>query len=269
MKAIHHFLIVLCIFLAANTYSQTTVEDLPHFDKVVASPYINVKLVKGDEEKIVIEATNVELEKINVEVNRGTLKIYLDGARLWPKNEKTKIEGEKYKQEKYKDVSIYATITYQDLKAIKIRGEGEVNCSDKLGNEKFKLSTIGETKVSLDFILAEKLRIRSIGENEIKIASGNAEKVKTKMIGENELTMNSGKVDNVKTKLIGENAVNLENVLIDYTKYSAIGENNLDCNSKELLKVIFIGESHITQFGKAKIRKMGIGENDYHYAYKE
>jgi hypothetical protein len=272
MKTSYYFPKALFIFLitiATSTYSQTSVQDLPHFKKIVVSPYINLMLIKGEEEKIELTSTNVEIEKINIVVNRGILKIYLDGARLWPKNEKTRIGGKKYIQERYKDVSINATITYQELKALQINGEGKVQCSEKLENEKFKLSSIGESVVHLDLIHAEKLKIRSIGENKIRILTGNVENIKTKLIGENDVTINSGRVDNIKTRLIGENTVNLENVFIEFSKCSAIGENKLDCNSKEYLKVLLIGESEITQFGEAKIRKIGIGENDCKYAYNK
>ncbi len=71
---------VLCapLYLQAQTIN----EALPHFEKIMVSPLVNLVLEEGEKEHIRLEYSGVQPEKINYEVNGNTLKIYLDGAKI-------------------------------------------------------------------------------------------------------------------------------------------------------------------------------------------
>lgn len=230
----------------SNLHSETISKELPHFKKIIAGPYINIKLVHGETEKMDIKVHNIDPEKVNVEVQHGTLRIYLDEAKYWPKNERYKGDNKVY--EMYRDVEVYVTITFRELKALKVMGEEIVNCTSAIKGEEFRLNTIGETRVFMESIEVENLKIRSIGENEVRILSG--------------------RTGNSRIRLIGENRINMESVFTGNTRCLTIGENELDCNSEYEFRVFTIGESVITQYGEARFRKMGIGENNYSYVWK-
>lgn len=223
--------------------------DLPEFNCIVLSPYIELKLIQGDEENIRIEAENIDPEKINIIVSHRKLRIYLDDAKYLPKNETSRKGKEKYIQEMYRDVQIYATVTYKKIKSLAIMGEEQISCKGSINNNSFKLRTIGEANVLIENIKVETLKIKSIGENEINIASG--------------------EVIVCTTKLIGENKVSMVQMKAKTARFSSIGENEMDCNAEEKLRIRTIGESELVQYGKAKIRKgFRIGENEFTYAFQ-
>jgi hypothetical protein len=74
------------MFLAItySSLSQSISEKLPHFNKIILGPYINLTLDKGKKEKIEVYADNLDLDKINFKIRHGTLMISLDD---WFKNE--------------------------------------------------------------------------------------------------------------------------------------------------------------------------------------
>lgn len=221
--------------------------DLPEFNRIVLSPYIELKLIEGDEEYIRIEAENIDPGKINIIVNHRKLRIYLDDAKYLPKNETSRKGKEKYIREMYRDAQIYATVTYKEIKSLAVMGEEQVSCKGSIKNNSFKLRTIGETNVLIEDIEVETLKIKSIGENEINIAAG--------------------EVIVCITKLIGENKVSIVQMKAKTARFSSIGENEMNCNAEEKLRIRTIGESELVQYGKAKIRKgFRIGENEFTYA---
>ena len=252
MKTITGKFNVFGFFLFISLYSvsgQQIEKDLPEFNRIVISPYISLEIIQGNKEHIRIKAENIDTAKINIAVRHGKLRIYLDDAKYLPKNEKSRKGKEKYIQEMYRNVQIYATVTYKELKSLAVIGEELVSCQGGIKNTSFKLRTIGETKVFFENSEVEKLIIKSIGENEISIASG--------------------KVMACKTKLIGENRVRIDQVKAMKAKFSSIGENEMDCNAEEKLSIRTIGESELIQHGKAKIHKgLRIGENKFTYAFQ-
>src|ERR1700744_4865033 len=62
-------------------------QKIGHFHKVIVSPYIQVTFVQGDEESVTINQCSVDSGKLHVEVHSGTLRLYLDGAKDFPRYE--------------------------------------------------------------------------------------------------------------------------------------------------------------------------------------
>src|ERR1700733_9443883 len=88
MLKLKYSITIVTIFLFVTSFSQTATA-VRHFNKVIVSPHIQVTFVEGNEESVVIEKSSVPKEKINIEVNGKTLRIYLDGAKEVTRNEKT------------------------------------------------------------------------------------------------------------------------------------------------------------------------------------
>src|SRR6476619_7447719 len=104
------YLTILVVFGFKTTFAQTTTA-VNHFNKVIVSPHIQVTFIEGDEESVTIEKSTVNNEKINIEVNGKTLRIYLDGAKEVTKNEVVYEDGHKVKRPIYNGTVVTATVT--------------------------------------------------------------------------------------------------------------------------------------------------------------
>ena len=71
--------ILLLLFVATfNVEAQDKIHSVKSFDKIIVSPHIELNLVEGSEESVKIENAKVSEDKINIEVEGKTLRIYLD-----------------------------------------------------------------------------------------------------------------------------------------------------------------------------------------------
>src|ERR1700741_3849673 len=116
------YISLLLIFAFKIAVAQNTIQ-VDHFDKVIVSPNIEVTFIEGNEEKVTIEKSTVESDKINIRVKGKTLRIYLDDAKELVKNEKKYKNGHKVKQPIYKGTVVTATVMYTTLTELSIRGE--------------------------------------------------------------------------------------------------------------------------------------------------
>ncbi|MBT1703534.1 GIN domain-containing protein [Chryseosolibacter indicus] len=217
------------------SYAQKEIErELKPFNKIIASPRINVILKKGETENIRLAYNNVSESKINIEVRNKTLHIYLDDAK---KVEKTirYHDNDGSRHGIYKDVTITAYVTYKDLEALEIRGEQELTCLDPIESEQFKL--------------------RAYGENEITLASLKTDYFKASLYGENRLKIKGGKVVEQRYRIFGENKIDTQEMKSAYTSTSIFGEGKLSVNSSEEVRVNAFGEPRISIDGGAHLSK--------------
>ena len=126
--------IILFALLAIQTsFAQTRTVDVDTFDKVIVSPHVQVVFQQGDSENVAIESSAVSEDKINIEVNGKTLRIYLDGARDVTKSEKTNENGYEQRKSIYNGTVVKATVTYKKLEELSLRGEEKIVCKRHFG----------------------------------------------------------------------------------------------------------------------------------------
>jgi hypothetical protein len=209
-------------------------KDLKPFSRIVASPRINLILNKGDKESIRLVYHDVSKSKINIEVNRHTLAIYLDGAR---KVEKPGPHEGHYgnRRSEYDGVSITAYVTYKELDALEIRGNQELTCFDALEAEEF--------------------RLKAYGENEITFASLKTDFFKASLYGENHLKIKKGKVIEQKYKLYGENEIDTREMKSAFATASIFGEGSVKINTSEDVRLDAFGEPSILVNGGGHVNK--------------
>lgn len=227
--------IILAATLAAPALAQEIEKELRTFDKIVASPRINVVLKQGDTESIRLVYSHVDRDKINIEVKNKTLRIYLDDARI---NEPTEhIFGNGYNERRgiYRDANVTAYVTYKDIRQLEIRGNQELYCEDA--------------------ITSKVLVLRAYGENEITLAAVKAEYFKASLYGENELTVKGGKAMDQKYRLFGENRIDTRALKSYSTITSIYGESKLKVNTSDHLRVTAFGEPQITYDGDASVSR--------------
>ncbi len=247
MKTKIYQIVIATLLLSSITlcsYSQTFSRKLPHFDKIIVNPHINLTLEQDKNETIEITSKNVDSNKIIIKVNHGNLKIYLED---WNKYEKIREGNKRKKRDRYENAIVNVNVTFSQLTALVVKGEEQVKCQGNIENELFRLRAYGEAKLFLQHVEATHLKI--------------------KLYGENKLAIQSGEVTRCKSKLYGENKIDLANVPSQTTLCSAFGESKFTCNSGDRFRVCSFGESKFTQYGKAKIRRIiALGENQYLYA---
>lgn len=215
--------------------------DVEDFDKIIISPHIAVNLIEGDQESVRIDEAGVSNDKINVEVEGKTLRIYLDGAKFVTKNEKVK--GDDYKMTKsiYDGTQVRATVTYKKLRTLSVRGEERINVQSKIDQKDFILRIYGESQMYLSDVELDNLKVTIYGESYLEIENGN--------------------VNNQRYIAYGESKVNSLAINNAATKITAYGESDFRVNVSNRLKVTCYGETHITYEGSPKVdRGIVIGE---------
>ncbi len=229
-----NFLVAISLLLLTIqvAIAQEITQDLKSFRKIVASPRINLILEKGDKESIRLVYSNVTPDKINIEVQRHTLRLYLDDAKVTEKLERLTPNE---KRSIYRDTYITAYVTYKELEHLEIRGNQELTCNSP--------------------ILADRFTLKAYGENEIRLSSVKTDYLRMSLYGENDLHIKGGKAEFQKYKLFGDNKIDTQNL----KSYSAItnsfGESIVKLTTQDKLRVNAFGESQISYNGDANVNK--------------
>jgi hypothetical protein len=238
MKTLLAFLLIVVSTLSG--FAQTFEKNVSHFRKVVASPRINVVMVAGENESVKITYANVDPSEINIVVKSHALHIYLDGSKFTEKRERVKRDGWVQKENKYRNASVTAYVTYRKLDKLVVRGEQEVDVQSAIENKKFKLSAYGECDITL--------------------ASLQAGKFKASLYGQHKLKIKGGEVDTQKYKLFGENKIDAQAIQGEEIASTTYGESKLKLNANESLHLVTFGESDVLVKGRADVNKVTFGE---------
>ena len=234
MVQLKHGISIAIIFLCITSFSQT-VTRVKHFNKIIVSPHIEVTFVEGNEESVAIEKSSVPMEKINIEVNGNTLRIYLDGAKEVTKTENVYENGYKGKRSIYKGTVVTATVSYKTLHELSIRGEETQVCKSLLKGNRFRLKIYGESHVFL---------------NEVNLGQ-----LRTTIYGESSLEIKAGSVADQKYTVYGESKINSLGIENNTTQITAYGEADFRVNVSDEIKITAFGEASLAYKGKAKINK--------------
>jgi hypothetical protein len=220
-------LLILLIVITSFTSHAQEDQSLGHFTKIVASPHVNVFLIKGETESIKLVYSNVSPEKMNVVVRRNKLCLFLDDARI--------IERNRYTSILYNDASVTAYVTYRELNEVEMRG--------------------GEELYSADTLVATKFKLRAYGESEIRLAGIRTNKFKASLYGENILKINTGSTDHQVYRLFGENKIDTRGLKSRSTAARVYGEGKITLNASKQVVVNAFGEPTINIEGNPYIAK--------------
>jgi hypothetical protein len=90
------------------------------------------------------------------------LRIYLDDAKEFTKNETVYEDGHETKRPIYKGTVVVATVTYKTLDELSVRGEETMWCKSLLKGDEFKLKLYGESNVLIDKVSLGNLTCHNI-----------------------------------------------------------------------------------------------------------
>jgi hypothetical protein len=222
----------MLVCITSASYAQTGL--VGHFHKVIVSPYIRVTFVQGDVESVTINHTIIDSGKLHVEVQDGTLRLYLDGAKDIPHNQSHQL---------YPDQAITATVVYKKLDALSLRGNETFLCQSPLSADQFSLHVYGESTVIFTEVHIVKMHATIYGEATLDIKSGTVNQQYYTCYGE-------GKINTTATT--GREA-----------RVIAYGEAEFKVNVSDRIKITSYGDARLRYMGNPTIVKgIHIGEMD-------
>jgi len=233
MQAFKIVLSALILSVTVPVTAQTKTVD--HFNKVIVSPYIQVTFVQGDEESVTINDIKVDRNKLHIEVNDKTLRIWLEGAKDIPKNEKDYSDDHEETHPLYNNTSVVATVTYKMLDALSIRGEEEQLCKSAITGEKFTLKIYGESQVTFNKLELQELQAILYGEGSLKI--------------------NSGTVKKQNYTCYGEGRINSLAITGNTSRITAYGDADLKVNVSDRIKITAFGDAQVRYKGDPEVVK--------------
>jgi hypothetical protein len=224
---------MLLLLSGITATAQTKMVD--HFTKVIVSPYIQATFVEGDEESVTIENIKVDENKLHLEVNNQTLRIYLEGAKDFPKYEKDHSNGYDESHPLYQNTSVAVTVTYKKLTDLSLRGEETQLCKSPIDAVKFTLKIYGESDVTF---------------NEL-----NAGELETTVYGEASLNIKAGSVTEQKYTCYGEGRINSLSIKGNTSRIIAYGDADLMLNVSDRIRITAYGDAKLHYKGNPEIVK--------------
>jgi len=235
------FTVLIFVLVVSGIQAQEKAYAVKSFDKLIVSPHIEVNLVEGAKEGVVVNNAKVSIDKINVEVEGRTLRLYLDDAKVVTKSERVSNDKWRGKKSIYDGTMATVTVTYKKLENLSIRGEEIVRCKNLLTADDFKMSLYGEAKVYFKSVSIDELTVAIYGSSYLEIASGDISRQVFRAYGESEVNT------------VGMNA--------EETKITAYGESNFRVKVSDRLKVTCYGETNVSYAGNPEVDKgLIIGE---------
>lgn len=234
MKPIKSIAIVLLICVNQIITAQTK-KDVASFNKVIISPHIETTFVQGNEESVTILENTLSDDIVNIEVNGGTLRIYLDDAKTTTKHNNIVENGMKKSIPIYKGKVLTIKVTYKDIDNLSLRGDQQTICESNIDVETFKLKIYGESDVFF---------------NEINFKDFDVD-----IYGDSQLTIQKGTTENQNITVYGEGEVNLAAVDNTISKLKAYGETQFRVQASKRIKFSAFGEAALYYKGTARVSK--------------
>ncbi|WP_299118910.1 DUF2807 domain-containing protein [uncultured Winogradskyella sp.] len=245
MKNFKLIVVIKFVLLVQITLAQTK-QTVGDFNKVIISPHIETTFVKGDENSVTILDSTEPEDKINIQVNGNTLRVYLDDAKETTKHKKVLKNGVKMKVPIYKGKVLTIRVTYKNIDNLSLRGEQITVCESLIEVENFKLKIYGESQVTF---------------SEVNIVEFDVD-----VYGESQLTINGGSTVNQYITAYGEGEINLVEVDNKMSKLKAYGEAEFRIQASESIKFTAYGEAKLYYKGKAEVnRGLSFGDSQINH----
>ena len=114
MNKIFFFSTILVLCFSRNTNAQE-VNQVDAFDKITLSPHVEAVITKGYKESVTILNSTVERGKVHIQVKNKILRVYLEGAKEYTKNEKVNENGHDTKKSIYNGTVLKIAVSYKTL----------------------------------------------------------------------------------------------------------------------------------------------------------
>lgn len=231
---------LLCMY--SNLNAQKIIKLDTDFDKIIVSPHIEAVFKKGNELSIEIVDINVPIEKFNYELYKGTLQVYLEGAKTYTKNKKIVIRNTERSVPLYKGRIAKVIITYTDVEIFSLRGEEKITFQTPL--------------------IQRECTLRIYGKSEVMINTVEVDRLDVSIYGDSLLNMEKGSIKKQKITAYGASTVMASDVISEETRLTAYGDGTFQLNVSERIKVSSYGEATVLYRGDGALKKgIVIGES--------
>ena len=236
------FLLALCC-LNSNLKAQNKIKLTQTFDKVIVSPHIETVFIEGVNPSIVIENISVPIDKFKYELKKGTLQVYLEGAKTYTKNKKIVTNTYNKKVPLYKNKVVKIIVTYSNVNTFSLRGEEKITFKSSIKQNDCKLRIYGKSEVTINNINVNNLDVSIYGDSYLNIEKGTVKQQKFRAYGASKVM-----ASDVKSK---------------ETKITAYGNGTFQFNVSKKIKVSSYGEATVLYKGDAQLKKgIVIGESN-------
>ena len=203
--------------IKGNGDLKTESRTISNFDKIGVAGSFDVKLKKGKEGSIIIEADENLMEYIITEVDGDKLKI------------KTK-KGFQLRASK----TIKITVSFSSIDAVSLAGSGYIFSEDNINSDNLKLSLAGS------------------GDLNLKVSSND---LKTSIAGSGNITL-TGNTNIFKASIAGSGNINAYELKTEMLKVSIAGSGNAKVNVINEINAVTTGSGNIYYKGNPKIEKI-------------
>ena len=235
------FLLIL-FSINSNIKAQNRIKLTKSFDKIIVSPHIETVFIEGKNPSIVIDNISVPREKFKYELKKGTLQVYLEGAKTYTKNNKNIANNYNKKVPLYKNKVARVIVTYSSVNTFSLRGEEKIT---------FKSS-----------IKQNDCKLRIYGKSEVIINKINVNNLDVSIYGDSYLNIEKGTVKQQKFRAYGASKIMASDVKSHETKITAYGNGTFQFNVSKKIKVSSYGEATVLYTGDAQLKKgIVIGES--------
>jgi len=202
----------------------TETRDVSTFDAIEVNGFMEVTLVQGNKESVVVKTDKNLQEYLEVNVNNGILTVAWNDAL------------------KDKEIShIEVEITLEDIHSLTSVGIGNLSCKNTLNLNELKLEVAGLGNIELDLNCQElNAEIAAIGNVSFK-----------------------GKANTVNMECAGIGNLNAGNFVVQSMVLESAGLGNVRVNAVKEISIESSGIGNVTYVGGAKVialDKSGLGE---------
>ena len=249
MKRVLLFLMI--VGLNTTVFSQKSENrSVSGFTGINASNTFDIKVTKGNSEKLTIEADNDVMQFVRSEVKNGILHLYLDNSAGNIRDVKT----------------LKATIVMKNLDNVVLSGACKLTANDVFTSDKFKIDCSGVSNLTVN-VNTGQLSIETSGAAKIQIkanVSGNSNlnvsgvsqikgELKTADMKINSsgasLVELAGSATNIKLDLSGTARINAGNFAVKNANIDSSGASNATVNVFDTLKVNSSGTATVNYKG--------------------
>lgn len=217
---------VLCVSLgfaltasAAQAAGHSESREVSGFNALTLAAPVDVDVVQGDKEGLVLEGDAAELARIETVVEGGALKIRMR-ERHW--GTASKLRGH---------------LAVRDLHALAISGSGDIK-SARLRSGDFEISISGSGDVAIGALSASRLRVSIAGSGDVIVA---------------------GKVERTDVSIAGSGDVNAKRLEARDAKVSITGAGDATVWARETVDVSILGSGDVRYYGDPQVSKRVAG----------
>ena len=214
------FFSALLLLLGSTAYGQNReVRSVSDFNHIRAGGSWNVILKKGDRNEVLIEAKNLDLDKVITEVKNGTLDIRLEKGN-------------------YRNMGLEVTVTFIHLDGIHSSGSGNLKCISDLRSDELEIVLSGSGNATFNSLLADELDLTMSGSGDLSIAGGSVGDINVSQSGSGNLK-----------------AINLISEAADINKS---GSGNASLTINESLSLRSSGSGNVEYKGNPSVNSVSI-----------